>query len=244
MNNGIPQITRLGERHILITFEPEISVILLNKLIFLKDLILKTYNKEILEITNTYDSLLISYALGIDSFYSVKIGLLKLISTTNITKLSSTKIYHIPVYYDLEFGLDLEYVAKKKSCSINEIIQLHTAPVYTIYFIGFLPGFLYLGGLDERLFCERKNEPRLDVKKGAVGIGGNQTGIYPKNSPGGWQILGNSPITFFDKNKVPPTPFSPGDQIKFYDVSLEEYLDIEREVKTGNYQLKMEVKNG
>ena len=95
------------------------------------------------------------------------------------------------------FGIDLDEIAQKKKLSIDEIIELHTTPKYQVFSIGFLPGFLYLGGLDKRLHFDRKSVPRLAVKKGAVGIGGMQTGIYPKTSPGGWHIIGNSPVIFF-----------------------------------------------
>src|SRR5690606_21098903 len=94
---------------------------------------------------------------------------------------------------------------------VEEIISRHLSSIYTVYFIGFLPGFLYLGGLDKTLQIARKKSPRKRVEKGAVGIGENQTGIYPKDSPGGWQIIGNSPIEILDKNRLPPCPISPGD---------------------------------
>ena len=117
---------------------------------------------------------------------------------------------------------------------------MHTAPVYQIYFIGFLPGFLYLGGLDEKLQISRKKTPRRSVEKGSVGIGENQTGIYPKNSPGGWQILGKCPVELFDKNEALPSVFSAGDKIKFDAVSKEEFYRIEKEIENGDYKLKIE----
>jgi inhibitor of KinA len=107
-----------------------------------------------------------------------------------------------------------------------------------------LPGFLYLGGLDERLVISRKETPRMEVQKGAVGIGENQTGIYPKTSPGGWQIIGNSPVTFFDKYADPPCVILPGDKVKFYSISKNEFNEISEDDKRGKFQLKNEKYHG
>jgi KipI family sensor histidine kinase inhibitor len=101
-----------------------------------------------------------------------------------------------------------------------------------------LPGFLYLGGLDKKLQISRKIQPRMLVQKGAVGIGENQTGIYPKSSPGGWQIIGNSPVPLFDKNRLPPCEISAGDKVKFYQVSKSEFEKISEEITQGKFQFK------
>jgi len=134
--------------------------------------------------------------------------------------------------------LDLKLISREKNLSLDQIIRLHTQPIYTVYFIGFLPGFLYLGGLDKKLQISRKIHPRMEVQKGAVGIGENQTGIYPKSSPGGWQIIGNSPVPLFDKNRLPPCEISAGDKVKFYQVSKSEFLKISEEIKEGKFQFK------
>jgi inhibitor of KinA len=153
------------------------------------------------------------------------------------TDVSSTK-WLIPVCYDSRFGLDLAYIASETSLSISEIIQIHTSTPYRIYFSGFLPGFLYLGGLDARMHLARKSTPRLNVPKGAVGIGGSQTGIYPKKCPGGWQLLGQTPISMFDISSNELSPFKPGDTIRFESIDYVDYLRIEEEIILGNYQLK------
>src|SRR5690606_34339106 len=128
--------------------------------------------------------------------------------SVNIPKNSNSKIFHFPVCYEPEFGVDLEYISNEKNMTIEDIITCHHNPIYIVYFIGFLPGFLYLGGLDGSLQIPRKNTPRKRVEKGAVGIGENQTGIYPKSSPGGWQIIGNSPVEIFNKSSSPPCQIS------------------------------------
>ena len=106
-----------------------------------------------------------------------------------------------------------------------------------------MPGFLYLGGLNKTLHTPRKSTPRLDIKKGAVAIGGNQTGVYPNPSPGGWNIIGNSPINFFDVSKETPCFAKPGDAIQFYPISINEHLDIKTLVDANVYQIEREVLN-
>ena len=143
--------------------------------------------------------------------------------------------WQIPVCYEKEFGIDLQEISDKSSLSIDEIIRLHTASTYGVYFIGFLPGFLYLGGLNEKLFMERKSTPRLQVAKGAVGIGGSQTGIYPTKSAGGLNIIWKTPISFFDIENELPCFANPGDEIQFVPVSVADYKRIEEQVLANTY---------
>ncbi len=239
-----PKITPLGDRSILIDFSENISSGTLEKVLFFKQKLENEKLKQKVEVVNTYNSLLISYMFTIEDVYSEFSRLKGLLNEANIPKKTNYKIFQIPVCYDKEFGLDLEHISEVKKLSIERILELHTAPIYQVYFIGFLPGFLYLGGLDSRLEIPRKETPRKKVEKGSVGIGGNQTGIYPKNSPGGWQILGRSPLQLFDKYEEPPCPFSAGDRIKFESVSREEYDRIEKEIKEGKYELKFENHHG
>lgn len=244
MKHEYPQIKPMGDRAILIDFEPEINEIILEKLLNIKEIIENELLKEKIEVINTYHSLLIIYPSTIENLYDKILTFRSLVSEANIAKNFNSQIHHVPVCYDEEFGLDLELIAKDKKIEISDIITLHTAPIYTIYFIGFLPGFLYLGGLDNRLEISRRSSPRMKVEKGAVGIGEKQTGIYPKSSPGGWQIIGNSPLLFFDKNTIPPCVFSPGDKVKFHSVSKSEYFQISRQIKEGKFQLKTEKYHG
>lgn len=239
MSIDFPKISLLGDRGILIKFEEKIQENVLEKVLFYKDIIENSSFKQKVEVFNAYNSILISYMFTIEDVYGEISTLKNLFREANITKNRNYKIYELPVCYDVDFGLDLEHISEQKNLKIEEIIELHTASFYQVYFIGFLPGFLYLGGLDERLKIPRKNTPRKSVKKGAVGIGENQTGIYPKSSPGGWQILGNCPVSLFDKNATPPSPFLAGDKIKFKSISKSEYFEIEEQISEGKYQLKI-----
>ncbi len=159
------------------------------------------------------------------------------------SRVGDATLWKLPVCYEASFGLDLEELFRATGLSNAEISRIHSEPKYLIYSIGFLPGFLYLGGLDQRLHMDRKAQPRLDVVKGAVGIGGSQTGIYPSASPGGWQIIGNCPVPLFDPGKEVPCFAKPGDRIQFVPVSLEEHQRILAQIEEGIYELEKEVLN-
>ena len=222
------RIFQLSERSILIEFNRDINKNLLYFLLNLKENIFLNKGEQILQVTNTYNSLLVIYKSTINNFYSEKDNFLELISDVSTTDMPKTPTRKIPVCYELDFGLDLEEVSKKTGLSISEIIKRHTHPIYTIYFIGFLPGFPYLGGMDSSLFCRRKSTPRSKINSGSVGIAGSQTGIYPSNSPGGWQIIGRTPLSLFDSHKTDtPCVLSPGDSLQFESISKEEFDDLQ-----------------
>lgn len=124
----------------------------------------------------------------------------------------------IPVHYGGTDGRDLDEVARHAGLAPEEVVRLHRAGEYTVYFLGFLPGFAYLGGMDERLATPRRKEPRLAVPAGSVGIGGEQTGIYPSVSPGGWQLIGRTSLQLFDPARKPPSLLLPGDTVRFVSV--------------------------
>jgi inhibitor of KinA len=131
--------------------------------------------------------------------------------------------FRIPVCYDGDYGPDLEWTARQKGLSVEDVIRIHHSGSYRIYMVGFLPGFPYLGKLDSRLEIPRKDRP-VSVMRGGVGIAGIQTGIYPLSSPGGWQIIGRTPVRLFDWLTDPPIRFQCGDEVEFYPISREEFL--------------------
>lgn len=133
--------------------------------------------------------------------------------------------FKLPVCYEDEYAPDLEWVARKKGLSKEEVIDLHSSVVYRIYMVGFLPGFPYMGSIDNRLEVPRKQQP-VPVRAGGVGIAGIQTGIYSLNSPGGWQIIGHTPLSLFNLQEDPPIRLQAGDQVQFYPVSKAEYSTI------------------
>lgn len=137
-----------------------------------------------------------------------------------------SEVRTIPVHYGGAMGPDLEYVANYHHMSTDEVIALHTQPEYLVYMIGFAPGFPYLGGMDERIATPRKETPRPKIPKGAVGIAGSQTGIYPMETPGGWQLIGQTPLELFDIGKEEPALLKAGDRLRFRPVTEAEWLKI------------------
>jgi inhibitor of KinA len=135
----------------------------------------------------------------------------------------SDKIWEVPVCYQHEFGPDLMRLAEEKQLSLSQFIDAHCAPTYRIHFFGFLPGFFYLNGLTEILHTPRKAVPNLSVPKGSLAIGGTQTGIYPGESPGGWHIIGRTPLSLFNAEAEPPVWAKAGDQIRFVPISIAQF---------------------
>ena len=133
----------------------------------------------------------------------------------------------IPVCYELPYALDLQALSEEKGMATKKIIDLHTSQTYKVYMLGFMPGFTFMGKIVPALACKRKLNPRLQVPASSVGIAGFQTGIYPTTSPGGWQILGRTPLKIFNPQKENPFLFQAGDEVTFYSITKETFLSIE-----------------
>lgn len=192
----------------------------------------------VIETIPTFTSLTVIYDCTVIRAAELKKTIAGYIDRISSGGSKKAKIYHIPVCYDKKFALDMENVCEHTGLSADEIIKIHTASPYLIYMLGFLPGFAYLGGLDERIATPRLKSPRLEIFEGAVGIGGNQTGIYPIASPGGWQLIGKTPVKVFDLSREKPILYEAGDYIEFYPVTLEEFFALENEVKEGKFEVK------
>lgn len=136
------------------------------------------------------------------------------------------RVVEIPVLYGGEYGPDLENVAKHNNLTSGEVVQIHSSEKYLIYMLGFTPGFPYLGGMNEKIATPRLKEPREKIWAGSVGIAGNQTGIYPIESPGGWQIIGRTPLKLFDIKRKPEILLRAGDYISFYSISIEDFNEL------------------
>ncbi len=230
-----------GERAILVEWPPKIDGLILQDIIKFKTTIANNNIESIVDLKSAYNSLLIVYDVVCRNFENEVNLLKKLYKSPNSNHVILSRLWKIPVCYDTDFGIDLDAISVEKKLSKTEIIKRHSQAIYTVYFIGFLPGFLYLGGLDDLLYVPRKSTPRLKIEKGAVAIGGHQTGVYPIESPGGWNIIGNSPIVFFDVSKEEPCFAKSGDKIQFHEISLKEYKNIKTLVEAGVYQLEREV---
>ncbi|WP_167751315.1 5-oxoprolinase subunit PxpB [Lentibacillus salicampi] len=143
----------------------------------------------------------------------------------------------IPVIYGGGYGPDLERVAAVNGFSTKEVVSQHIQGEYLVYMLGFLPGFPYLGGLDERIATPRLEVPRRETPAGAVGIASKQTGIYPITSPGGWNIIGKTPVQLFDIGAEEAFLFRPGDKVQFYEIEEKEYKDIRECISEGSFEI-------
>lgn len=166
---------------------------------------------------------------GVRAYQSV-IHYLEKLSLTLLINQSIVKheLIHVPVCYDEVFGPDLAYVAQYNKLNIADVIQLHCSAIYTVYMVGFMPGFPYLGGMSSQIATPRRDLPRSSIKAGSVGIGGEQTGIYPLNSPGGWQLIGRTPMQLFNSANMPPALFKAGQSVKFQAINRDEFDVIAR----------------
>lgn len=183
----------------------------------------------ILELIPTYHSVTVLYRPNVS--YQEMLNLVEEVYYQSLNKDTIVngdliRRVEIPVCYGEEFGPDLEYVAKYNGLSTKEVIDRHSAPEYLIYMLGFMPGFPYMGGLDPKLATPRLSRPRSLVPQGSVGIAGQQTGLYPLTSPGGWQLIGRTPLSLFDAKVEPPTFLLSGDRVKFVPISPVEYEEM------------------
>lgn len=238
----LPTYKTFGDSAILVEWPAEMNEFILKDVILFHQKIQQIDHENITETIQSINSITVIYNRQLISFKELKLCLEKLYLENSDNLISSTShLWKIPMCYDAQFGLDLEVVSHKSGLSIDGVIGLHSDTIYQIYSIGFLPGFLYLGGLDKKLHIARKSNPRLKVLKGAVGIGGKQTGIYPTASPGGWQIIGNTPSPLFNINKDIPCFAKPGDKIQFIPISLDEYKKLTTLTLSDSYSVEKEV---
>ena len=229
-----------GDNGLLINWPAKVDEAIHAEVLQMDDLILSTFGNEIIETVPTYHSLAIYVKDNIN--ISELIKKIEKIPRPLPEKKSGTKqLIKIPVCYNLKFGYDLKEIAVLNKITTSEIIKLHTQEIYKVYFLGFLPGFPYLGGLNKELHTPRKKLPRKIIEKGSVGIGGSQTGIYTSDSHGGWNIIGKCPLNFFSVEKSLNCILKPGDYVEFVSISLKKYYKIEAEVALGNYILRKEV---
>lgn len=150
----------------------------------------------------------------------------------------SFKHIRIPVCYEDAFSLDMQKVMDHTSLAYNDIIKLHTSASYSVYAIGFLPGFPYLGGLDPRLATPRLEVPRKKAAEGTVGIGGAQTGVYPVSSPAGWNIIGRTPLALYEPKRETPFLCSPGDIVTFQTISKEQFWELKEQLKRNPNEIQ------
>lgn len=181
----------------------------------------------ITETVPSYRALLVLYDPSVITFAELKQRMEYFSEQTDSGTGEEGKTFRIPVCYGGTYGEDLKDVAGHAGLSEEEVIRIHSGATYRIYMLGFLPGFPYLGGMDARLATPRLRTPRTRIPAGSVGIGGSQTGIYPLASPGGWRLIGRTPLKLYDPGRTPDILYRAGDFLEFYPVTAEEFREIQ-----------------
>lgn len=177
----------------------------------------------LVDLVPAYTTLLVTYDPLVADFREVRHRLLDTLEALGDERQSSPgRSHRIPVWYSPRSGADLEYVAEQAGLTVEEVIEIHTGTVYQVYALGFAPGFAFLGECDPRIALPRKDSPRPKVPAGSVAIANRQTAVYPLESPGGWQLIGRSPVTLFDPESL--SLLRTGDEVRFEAISEEEYL--------------------
>ncbi len=225
-----------GDSSVLIEFGKEISPEINRKITATVQMMKEQHIEGVVDMIPAFCSLLINYDPRVISFDELKKRLEHLVKLDAKAGKNRKKIYEIPVCYGGEYGPDMENIAKNAGLTEEEVIKIHSSRDYLIYMLGFLPGFCYLGGLDERIHTPRLANPRIKINAGSVGIGGSQTGIYPLDSPGGWQLMGMTPVKTYDPDREIPILVEAGDYIRFVPVDEAEYNRIKELVDRGEYQ--------
>lgn len=223
------KIFSLGNNALTIEFGNEISVELNDRVLRLVEVFDKRSFTGFVEFVPAYSSLTIFYDVFTvrknfpefsTAFAAVKNSVENALESLEAPQKLDSKAVEIPVCFDRESALDLDSLAVEKNLARQEVIEIFLSQTYRVFMLGFLPGFAYLGEVDERIAARRKTSPRLEVPRGSVAIAGKQAGIYPLASPGGWQIIGRTDVELFTPNDAEPTFLQVGNQVKFYSQNL------------------------
>jgi len=226
-----------GERGLVVEFGNTIDPAI-NALVHrLAKILIGEMKDAILEVVPTYRSLFVYFNPLVTERQSLVDRIIDRLSSmeTNTLMERPSRVVIIPVCYGGEFGPDIEFVSRHNNISVDEVIEIHSSIPYLVYMLGFTPGFPYLGGMSERIATPRLDKPRVRIPAGSVGIGGKQTGIYPIDSPGGWQLIGRTPLRAFDPVAASPFLFAAGDYLQFRSITAQEYDGIASEVASGRY---------
>ncbi|MBE6933135.1 MAG: 5-oxoprolinase subunit PxpB [Ruminococcaceae bacterium] len=237
-----PQIQITGDTSVAVVFGDEISEDINTKIRAFD----KALNDEqivgIYETVPTYCALTIHYAPEVIRYRELRDKLEAMLSQSHKIQKMNTIVMEIPVLYGGEYGPDLEYVAKHNNLTPEEVIRRHSGAEYLIYMLGFTPGFSYMGGMDESIATPRLKTPRVLIPAGSVGIAGKQTGIYPIDSPGGWQLIGRTPVRLYDANRDTPILLDAGLHVKFIPIDEQEFQRITSRIEQGRYHCHTYVK--
>lgn len=227
-----------GDTALVMEFGEEIKPEIIKRIREIVNLLENNKIEGLIEWIPTYRSILFLYNPSIISCIQLLKYLQNLETKRGGTVLPPPFVTEVPVAYGGDYGPDLEYVAQYNKLTANEVIDIHSGTDYLIYMLGFTPGFPYLGGMSEKIATPRLKTPREKIAGGSVGIAGKQTGIYPIDSPGGWRLIGRTPIRLFDWEREQPFLLKAGNYIRFVAISMDDYKKIESQVLNGEYYVK------
>jgi len=210
-----PRIVSLGDSAVLVQLGDDIDLTVNQCVHTLANLIKTSAINGIIETVPAYATLLVHYDLFTLSFTQINRILREKLAQIRESESRKPRLVEVPVMYGGELGPDLETVASHLGLRIEDVIRIHSEKIYTVYMMGFTPGYPYMGKLDDALVMPRLETPRTRVPAGTVAIAGSQTGIYSIESPGGWNLIGWTPLKLFDPNSDSPFLFAPGDEVKF-----------------------------
>lgn len=231
------RILTAGEQGVVVEFGNKIDPVINTRVHGLGRLLMQHNSGEIKEVVPTYRSLLVYFDPAAISRQQLidKITALLANGDSNTDAAAGANVISIPVCYGGEYGPDIGFVAEHNGLTEAEVISIHTSEPYLVYMIGFTPGFPYLGGMSERIATPRLKQPRTRIPAGSVGIAGTQTGFYPLEAPGGWQLIGRTPVKGFDPRSARPFLAAAGDYLHFRAISASEFESIAREAAAGTY---------
>jgi inhibitor of KinA len=227
----------LGDSAIRISFGSEIDESTHHQINHFLQSFRRQQNDGVIECVPTYTSIAIFYDPTKTGYCQLEKMVYSVLESVKESKPESPIVYRIPVFYGGKTGPDLRYVAEYNQISEQEVIHLHSNKEYLVHMIGFVPGFPYLGGLNKKISSPRLEKPRTKVAAGSVGIGGDQTGIYPAEVPSGWRIIGIIPLSLFDIKNEHPSLLSAGNYVSFFPVEYEEFLAIKGMAASKKYEV-------
>lgn len=216
----------LGDSALVLSWGDDVDESALGRVRAVADALSRTSLPGVVEVVPAFASVTVFYDVAQAGSYETlekRVTAVAARAEQSSLRASAAELVEVPVCYGGEYGPDLEIVAKTGGLGLDKAIELHTAAEYRVHAIGFVPGFAYLGGLPRKLHTPRRATPRAKVASGSVGIGGAQTGIYPLATPGGWNLIGRTPLTLFDLTREHPALLRVGDRVKFRAISPEEF---------------------
>lgn len=227
-----------GDTAVAVEFGNEISKEVNARVHALNTALMDSGMKGIVEMVPTYRSLMVHYDPGVILYDELVEETKSLLGRLDHIQSSPSSVLEIPVLYGGETGPDLDFVATYSGKTPQEVVEIHSSTQYLIYMLGFTPGFAYLGGMSKDISAPRLEKPRVTIPAGSVGIAGTQTGIYPMDSPGGWRLIGRTPVRLYDPEREEPILLRAGEYIQFTPISCEEYDAIAAQVEAGTYMCR------